>query len=240
MTIYQRIRIGNVIVTNGIAQLELWRSRKEPGGYVTFLFKPEVDLQVTIGSIVEVDLGYDESTAARVFTGEVSGQNVAKDSMAKLLNVKVSQSFIQASPQDMIKYVLEQAGMEEFRLAPQVFEPKNTVVAGLNGYDMIKQRIHPQWGIDFATYCDTRDVFIWRPVERPKEMFLFDDENILELMTDGDRGRMRTVFVPGLDHSQYVSLLHPRVQGIALVDTVHHYIKDEKLRTEIYYTLESG
>ncbi|ALA68837.1 hypothetical protein GT50_00575 [Geobacillus stearothermophilus 10] len=241
---FQQIRLGNVVVTGGLKELDVWRSRKDPAGYASFLFKEEVDIDVPQGAIVEIDLGYDEQTAVRVFTGEVSRPDqeriIAKDSMAKLLQTRVTQTFLNASPQDMIKFGLKLAGIEAFSLSPQAFGTKNQVVANLNVYDMIRQRINPYWGIDFAPYFDVRDVFIWQPLEHPDEMFLFQyGENILEFLADGDIGMFRTVFVPGLDHSQFITISHPRANGIALVETVHHFIQDEKLRSEIYYKLES-
>ncbi|MBW5445872.1 hypothetical protein GE107_07335 [Cohnella sp. CFH 77786] len=241
---FQQIRIGNVVVSSGLKALDVWRSRKDPAGYASFLFKDEVEIDTPQGAIVEIDIGYDEKNVARVFTGEVSRPDqewiVAKDSMTKLLQTKVMQTFLQATPQDMIRFGLKLAGIEAFSIASQVFGPKDQVVANLNVHDMIRQRINPYWSIDFAPYFDTRDVFVWQPLEKPDQMFLFQyGENILELIADGAIGMFRTVFVPGLDHSQYITISHPRANGIALVETVHHFIQDEKLRSEIYYKLES-
>lgn len=241
---FQQIRIGNVVVSSGLKELDVWRSRKDPAGYASFLFKDEVEIDTPQGAIVEIDLGYDESNAARVFTGNVSRPDqeriIAKDSMTKLLQTKVTQSFLQATPQDMIRFGLKLAGIETYSIASQAFSPKDQVVANLNVHDMIRQRINSYWNIDFAPYFDARDVFVWQPLARPKEMFLFQyGENILEMLADGEIGMFRTVFVPGLDHSQYITISHPRANGIALVETVHHFIQDDKLRSEIYYKLES-
>ncbi|QUO43461.1 hypothetical protein KDJ56_11170 [Brevibacillus composti] len=241
---FQQIRVGNVVVASGLKELDVWRSRKDPAGYASFLFKDEVEIDAPQGAIVEIDIGYDETNAARVFTGYVSRPDqeriIAKDSMTKLLQTKVMQSFLQATPQDMIRFGLKLAGIEVYSIAEQIFSPRNQVVANLNVYDMIRQRINPYWNIDFAPHFDVRDVFVWQPLTRSDEMFLFQyGENIIEMLADGEIGMFRTVFVPELDHSQYIMISHPQVNGIALVETVHHFIQDDKLRSEIYYKLES-
>lgn len=241
---FQQIRIGNVVVSSGLKELDVWRSRKDPAGYASFLFKDEVEIDTPQGAIVEIDIGYDEKNVARVFTGEISRPDqeriIAKDSMTKLLQTKVTQTFLQATPQDMIRFGLKLAGIEIYSITSQEFSPKDQVVANLNVYDMIRQRVNPYWNIDFAAHFDMRDVFVWQPLVKPDQMFLFQyGENILELMADGEIGMFRTVFVPGLDHSQFISISHPRANGIALVETVHHYIQNEKLRSDIYYKLES-
>jgi len=242
--LFQQIRIGNTVVEGGLKELDVWRSRKDPAGYAAYVLREEVEVAVEPGAIVEIDLGYDEKEVGRVFTGAISRSAeervIAKDGMTQLLGTSITQSFMQATPQDMIKFGLKLAGVEAFSLSSQVFGTRDQVVAGLNVYDMIRQRINPYWGVDFAAYFDARDVFIWQAPVKNNDMYLFQyGENILEMLSDGDIGMFRTVFVPGLDHSQYITLSHPGAMGVALIETVHHYILDDKLRTDIYYKLES-
>ena len=101
-----------------------------------------------------VELGYDEdydmllSGYCRRTTSDYWKEIMIRDAMIKLERIIVKGTFIDCTPQDVIRYVLVQAGITDYRLSDSEYGKKDTfIVNKQNGIKTITQ-VNSMWGID--------------------------------------------------------------------------------------------
>ncbi|NHM25467.1 hypothetical protein G7K71_08660 [Desulfofundulus sp. TPOSR] len=261
---FVKLVVGGNEVRNLFDQLDIWLSRKEPADVAEFTLKPGIpDLGLVRDTAVEIWMGYDEKNAWRVFTGYVvepmPPRYLCKDGAVRLFKTRIVQTFLNATPQDIIRFGLRKAGVQEGVLAPGPFPAKpRFVAAGENVSDLVK-RVNATWGLDYDHYFDGDGRFYWDPpAPKPGPVYSYRfGENIIDLEFYADRepsgqrsigstvgsGKLLTVASPFVGHSREIEIIWPEVAGSRyLVETVHHFMNDKKsLRTEIFFReLEAG
>lgn len=253
-----RAGAGGAAVRNLFAGLDIWLSRKEPADIAEFTFKlglPELNLAKD--TPVEIWIGYDDKNSWKVFTGYVAEPRppkfLCKDEALLLFKTKIVQTFINVTPQDVIKFGLQKAGVARFKLAEQKFPLKlRFVAAGENVSDLVK-RVNATWGLEFDHYFDSERTFYWDPpAPRPGPVYSYQyGENIISLEFATERepagqrpaggaagaGRLVTVASPFVGHSQEIEIIWPEVPATRFfVETVHHFMNEKgSLRTEIFF-----
>lgn len=254
---FVELRGNGIKVRNLFSQLDIWLSRKEPADIAEFTFKTSLDLGLDKNVPLELWMGYDLENTWRVFSGYISEPRapryLCKDEAVKLFETKIVQTFFSVTPQDIILYGLNKAGITTYSIDNKKMPMKSSfVVASENVPDMIK-RVNATWGLDHDQYFDGDRRFHWdAPVPQPGPVYSYQyGQNIisLEFFTDrepaGQRaaggttgaGKLLTVASPFIKHSTEIEILWPEVKTTRyMVETVHHFLTDKgTLRTEIFF-----
>lgn len=252
------LRVGNARVRNFFTKLHVWLSRKEPADRVEFSLKSSLpELGLVKDTPIEIWLGYNPDQIWRVFAGYItdaaSPRFVAKDEAVKLFRTKIVQMFQNVSPQDIIRYGLQQAGILDIVLAPDTFPRKARFAAAGEHVSELVSRVNATWRLDFDHYFDSDRRFHWdAPVPKPGRVYSFEyGQNIIELDFNTDRdphgqraagdtagaGRLLTVLAPFVGHSQEIGITWPNIGDRQFItETAHHFISDRgALRTELFF-----
>ncbi len=239
---FSELVVGNTLINNGLTYMDLWRSRKQPADVLELVLSDRLTgVPIQQDQPAQFSFGYTVDGISKAFAGTVNfvdGLTVRiKDGMVSCLRTNIVQAFIEATPQEIISFGLRKAGIKKFSLSDLVFEKKNFIASGENVYELA-QNVNRVWGLDFDPYFDVEETFHWHQRPDQEELYSFEyGENIIDIEWDGQLGRILTIGLPFMDHSQLISIDHPEVVlDEALVDTVHSFYDGKKLRTEIYFS----
>lgn len=188
----------------------------------------QTQIGITKGDEMSIYLGYS-GIMEEVFTGYVSspynraqGKNeiLAKDEMQRLEEVTISETFLDVTPQEIVRYLLEVAGISNFQISQEVYQPKKVVpVAQKNGIQVLEE-IRRLWQIQKRFYF-SGGVFYWCTDPEQKQTYLFEyGSNIIRLERSMGSWELETVSMPFIHHSQTIKVIHPAYTGSALVKKV--------------------
>lgn len=254
---FVELRVGDNKVRNQFDAFDLWLSRKEPADICDFTLRkglPELGLAKDVP--VEIWVGYDLENAYCVFSGYVAEPRhpryLCKDEAVKLFRTPVVQTFLNVTPQDVIRSGLQQAGVTEFELDNTAYARKpRFVAAGENVSDLVR-RVNATWGLGHDWYFKGKKFYWNKPEPQPGPVYSYQyGENIIDLEFFTDRepqgqraagtttgaGRLLTVVSPFVNHSQEIEIIWPEVKSTRyLVETVRHFLNENgALRTEFYF-----
>lgn len=178
------------------------------------------------GMPVNLSLGYIEKGLWTAYSGAVEdiswGRIIAiycRDKMERLRQTKITQSFIDATPQDVLQFALRQAGIEQVTLSSQVLPRKHHFIAcGVSVIQLIKL-VNSTWELeDWAFYFEPNDAFYWGPWQesgrynggQPMAALEYG-RNILDLQpSDHETGVLKTFSLPFIRHSHLLILKDKR------------------------------
>ena len=120
----------------------------------------------------------------------------------------------------MSGYLLEVAGISNFQISQEVYQPKKVVpVAQKNGIQVLEE-IRRLWQIQKRFYF-SGGVFYWCTNPEQKQTYLFEyGSNIIRLERSMGSWELETVSMPFIHHSQTIKVIHPAYTGSALVKKV--------------------
>ena len=208
----------------------------------TDLYRPEISLaRLAPGAVL---LGYG-SAFDKVFTGYVAkpystgssaNEVILKDAMLLLEDLEVNETFLETTPQEVIRYILGQAGLTELRLASTVHPARKQLSIRKQSGVQALDTVAAAWGIRVSYFfCD--GVFYWG--EKPEQSMTYSFEagrNILGLVRRGSLWDLETVSAPFVRHSHHIQVVHPDVEGEVEVARVRHLTNDQGfIRTHIYF-----
>ncbi|MDR3561911.1 MAG: hypothetical protein P4N59_10820 [Negativicutes bacterium] len=215
-------------VTNKTSQIQVFSSRINALDTATISIPSEgVELgSITKGMPVSVEMGYREKGLWPTFSGKVfdvsSGRTVdlyCKDHMEDLRTTFITQTFVNASPQDIVKYGLIKAGVTDFQLgSTQLAKRHHFVASNLNVIQLIKM-VNRTWNLtDWAFYFEPAGQFSWGPWEESSRYnnglpvaILEYGKNLLDLEpSDQDYGTLKTFSLPFIQHSNLLLLRDQR------------------------------
>lgn len=219
-------RIGGWL-TNKTSKVKVVSSRVNPIDTAQISI-PAEGIEMTAiqkGMNVLIEMGYREKGTWPVFTGKVVdvsyGRDVviyAKDMMEFIKRTKITKSFVDASAQEIVKYALAKAGIEDFTLDDQPLPLKHHFVArGLNVIQLVKY-VNQSWGLDWKYYFEPEGMFYWGAWEKSGRFggglpvaTLEYGQNLLEFVpSDAETGTLQTFLLPFLRHSHVVILRDSR------------------------------
>ncbi len=239
------IQIGGYAFTQGVG-LEASSSKSSYFDWAkvkfTGQFKEKVAL--TAKAPASIKLGYN-GVLEEVFTGYVAapydgggGMNevLLKDGMLLLEQTQISNTFLNATPQDILGYALEQAGVRERRLSAQVYPAKPRVSILRQSALSLLNTVHAAWAITVPFFF-LRGVFYWGVIPNQEQVYRFEyGENIIALTRAGGLWNLETVSAPFIRHSQRIAVQHPQVAGEFDVEKVVFTTNPAGfIRTNIYF-----
>lgn len=111
-----------------------------------------------------VDMGSEEDFE-NIIDGRGSWQNdgtelLIQDGMWRLLDTKITATFVDCHPQEAIRYILTLCGVTDYILSEDLYDTKKTLtIDSKNGRDAI-QEVNAAWGLEVPFfYWD--DTFYW-------------------------------------------------------------------------------
>lgn len=223
------VQIGAYSIKKGI-EIETCSDAESYFDWAKIRFTDPYQTQIGIakGDEMSIYLGYS-GIMEEVFTGYVSspynraqGKNeiLAKDEMQRLEGVTISETFLDVTPQEIVRYLLEVAGISNFQISQEVYQPKKVVpVAQKNGIQVLEE-IRRLWQIQKRFYF-SGGVFYWCTNPEQKQTYLFEyGFNIIRLERSMGSWELETVSMPFIHHSQTIKVIHPAYTGSALVKKV--------------------
>lgn len=240
-----QVQIGQYIFKKGIS-LKTFSEKKSPFDWGRLCFtepyKNEIALQAS--DEVVVSLGYD-GKLQEVFIGNlVKGYDGAenlneiifKDRMLLLERARIKATYINCTPQEIIRDALQKAGITEYQLTDTAYPVMPMVpVVDKSAVEVLKQ-INTIWGIGLHGGF-IRGVFYWGVAPDQKEILEFVyAENIISLDRSREMWELVTVSIPSMQHSQQIRVTHPKITGIFDVEKVIFTTNDGGfIRTSIYF-----
>lgn len=223
------VQIGAYSIKKGI-EIETCSDVESYFDWAKIRFTDPYQTQIGIakGDEMSIYLGYS-GIMEEVFTGYVSspynraqGKNeiLAKDEMQRLEKVTISETFLDVTPQEIVRYLLAVAGITNFQISQEVYQPKKVVpVAQKNGIQVLEE-IRRLWQIRKRFYF-SGGVFYWCTDPEQKQTYLFEyGSNIIRLERSMGCWELETVSMPFIHHSQTIKVIHPAYTGSALVKKV--------------------
>lgn len=253
---------GSTVVKRQFATLDIWLSRKEPSDICEFSLNnglPDMGLEKDVA--LDIIISYNQEQKWTVFSGYVveprGTRFLCKDEGVKLFRTEVVQTFLDAAPQDIIRFGLRKAGISDMSLDPTSYSPKARFMASGENASELVRRVNATWDIENDWYFSSKK-FCWNnELRTDKPVYTYEyGENIisLEFFTDreptGQRkvggtsgaGKLLTVVSPFVEHSQEIKILWPETKSTRfVVEKVRHFLNEKRaLRTELYFREMEG
>lgn len=194
---------------------------------------------------VLVELGYDDDYDtlidgyARRITDDYWKEMLVKDDMILLERCTIKGTFIQSTPQDIIRYVLTRAGIKDYILDDVNYGQKARFsLASCNGIEAIKS-INASWGINISFYVQEHR-FYWGSKKGQKYIYLLEEENnILSMQKVGSLWEIETIGLPWIHQSEFIKVSHSKQSGVFEVYKVI-IRSDDKGRVRQYLYFKGG
>lgn len=181
------------------------------------------------GVLDEVFQGY----VARDWTG---GEILLKDEMLVLESARICETFQDAVPQEIIRFILGRCGITQMRLSEEVYPKRRLVSIPMQSAAASIEAVNAAWGLKIPFFFRS-GVFYWGTVPEQETVYTFEyGVNILSLNRVGGKWELETVSAPFVRHSQVIRVEHPQYQGEAEVQKVLFTTNDSGfIRTFIYF-----
>lgn len=220
-----RINTEKYEITSGM-EVEVFSSRSARSDWCKVELTTQYDGLVTYEDMEEatIELGYEDDYDVLISgycrkTGNDTWKDIMiRDAMIKLERITVKQTFINCTPQDIIRYILTQAGITDYLLSDKEYGKKDTfIVSEQDGIKTIAQ-VNSIWGIDNDFFFQNK-VFYWGCKPDQKDIYVLEEsENILSLKKLGELYEIETLGVPWIHHSQEVEVSHSKYSGLVTVE----------------------
>lgn len=205
-------------------------------------FKENITLNKEDKAMIE--LGYD-GVFDEVFEGYVVNpisegsyvnEVVLKDDAIHLENTYITNTFLDATPQEILTFCLNKAGILDAKISSKTYQKKKVVPIYKKNVISVIEEIHSIWKIKEEFYF-SRGVFYWG--EKPEQNKIYEFEygiNIISLERPGGVWELETVSAPFIKHSQKIIVRHPKISGEFEIKKVVFTTNETGfIRTYIYF-----
>ncbi len=189
-----------------------------------------------------LEMGYGDDFDTLIFgycrkTAEDYWKEITiRDDMIRVGRVMIRDTFVDCTPQDIIKYILTQAGITKYRLPDEDYGKKGTVITDRQtGIKAIAQ-VNSVWGLNHDFFF--RDgVFYWGCQPEQEAVYILEENtNILSLQKPGTLYEIETLGIPWIHHSQEIEVHHSKYDGTVKVEkTIMKCDSDGFVRMYIYF-----
>lgn len=226
------IEIGSYVVEKHII-LELRLDIEKTFDWATITFTTELlkNMNVSKGNRARIYLGYrgelDEILVGDVFDVKRDKVYIRND-FIKLASVRIIKSFQKCTPQEVMAFVLNKAGVSNINLDGTAYPMRELLSIGrMTALEAIKY-IEQKWDIRNSIYLFRGEQFEWNVPH--KQSFYYNFEygvNILDLQNTCPRvWELCTVSVPKIKVLDYINVEHPKISGSFEVQAVTFYVND--------------
>ena len=173
-----KVTVGDYEVTEGI-EVECFSSKESHMDWCRVELSPQLQGVLKFKDMDEasVELGYEDDFDSLIEGYVRCGDTdywkeiMIKDDMMKLDRVTIKASFVDCEPQDVIRYVLTCAGIEDYVLSDGNYGKKSLfVIDRKSGINTIAE-VNSSWGIKNPFFFQKK-VFYWGTKEEQEEMYV--------------------------------------------------------------------
>ncbi|GAA6428441.1 hypothetical protein [Dielma fastidiosa] len=216
-----KVNMNGFSLDKGIS-IEVVSSKNTVYDYAKIMFTKEIldKINVKKGDDCEILFGYSGNLES-IFKGSVvkdlndSSDKCSiqlKDDMLKFERTIITDTYMNAAPQEIIGNVCMKAGIQDLSLSTQTYVSKTISFRSMNGIKLI-QYINSLWSLKHKFYMQA-GCFYWGVSSKQKEIAVFSyGSNILSMKRISGSWEMQTVSVPFLKHSTLIRVDHPLVSG---------------------------
>lgn len=189
-------------------------------------FKDKISVNKKEEAVIR--LGYDD-TYHTVFSGYVAkmynqasygNEILLKDEMLNLEETFITNTFLDAVPQEIITYGLEKAGIKNFELTDAVYQPKLRLSVSKHTIIDLIHQVHYVYGIRHPFFFHN-NIFYWGTKPDQEKVYQFEyGINIISLARSGGVWQMETVSAPFIRHSDLIQINHLALSGTYEVQKV--------------------
>lgn len=193
---------------------------------------------------VSIQLGYNGSFSAGftgyamsdLTTGSTGNEVVLRDAMLLLEGVRVNNTFLNITPQEVISYVANLAGVSKMQLDPAVYPPIPCLPFFAQSGVQVLRSLGGFWGISPKLFFGD-DTLFWGAAAKQTEVYHFEyGKNIVSLALTGGFWELVTVSVPFVKHSQQIKVTHPKISGTFKVSRLRVTTQANGfIRTTLYF-----
>ena len=188
---------------------------------------------------VVIQLGYNNELE-KVFTGYVTDvkdfEIVAKNKFLNLINININKSFTNATFDEILKFILNQANIQDMVIKSDITVIKNLIsIKNKNGLDSIKY-LEQKFNIKDSLYFFKNDKFLYNDKEKRQESYeLIYGNNILNLQNLCPKvWEVETISMPKLNLLDNIYIEHYKLTGTFKVEKINFIVNDYGfIRTKI-------
>lgn len=241
----QQAAIGEYLLQTGIS-IEVFSDKKYLYDWARIRFTRQFNgyLSLKRGEEAGISMGYDGQLQT-IFKGVVAKQYnqatykdeiLIKDYTLKLEDAKISGTFLDVTPQDLIQQGMSAAGISSVHLSEEMYLAKKKVAVREKPVSEFLMEIDGLWGIQTVKSFLLGE-FYWNVKPEQEEMYVFEyGNNIISLIRERNLWKLETVAVPAVQHSCKIKVTHPEISGVFEVDKVIFSSDDRGfVRTKIYF-----
>ncbi|WP_411676867.1 serine/arginine repetitive matrix protein 2 [Caproicibacter sp.] len=239
------VSVGNDTFAKGI-ETETYSSKDSYFDWAKIRFTEEFQPKISIseGEPASIKLGYS-GALEEVFHGYVEkgynggiGKNeiLLKDDMLKLESTLITETFLNATPQEIISFALSKAGIQSPVLSNETYPAKKIFPVSKKSVVALLREINTAWGI-IAKAFFRQGVFYWNTAPKQSQIYVFTyAQNIISLNRVNGRWELVTVSVPFVHHSDTIRVDHPNLSGDFTVGKVTFSTEATGfVRTHLYF-----
>jgi hypothetical protein len=215
-------RIGSYAFQKGI-EIEVYSSKESYFDWAKVRFTQQFNEKVVLNKKDKalIELGYngvfDEVFEGYVMNpvneGSYSNEVILKDDMILLEETYITNTFLNATPQEILSFCLNKAGITNMKISTKTYPKKKVVPIYKKSVISVIEEIHSIWKIKEDFYF-SGGVFYWG--EKPEQSKIYEFEygvNIISLDRLGGVWELETVSTPFIKHSQKIIIRHPKISG---------------------------
>lgn len=240
-----QVNVGQYAFSKGI-ELEINSCEDTYYDWARLRFAVPMEQKLTVArrDKAQIRLGYNGDFST-VFTGYAtndftSGSNgneiILKDGMLLLEDARINNTFVQTTPQEIIQYAANLAGITQLQLDPAPYQPIGCLpIFSTDGIRAIKS-LGGYWGISPKFYFQD-DTLCWGAAFKQSKLCHFEyGKNIISLQLVDGYWELTTVSVPFVKHSQQIKVTSPKITGTFAVNRVRVTTKPQGfIRTILYF-----
>lgn len=241
----QQADIGRYSFQAGIS-IEVFSDKSYLYDWARIRFTRQFNGNVSLerGDEALIAMGYDGNLQT-IFKGVVAknynqatfkDEILIKDYTLKLEDSKISGTFLEVTPQDMVQYGLSAARIGDMLLSKEGYPVKRRAAIRKKPVSEFLMEIDSLWGIR-TTKSFLLGTFYWNEKPEQLEMYYFEyGNNIISLTRERKLWKLETVAVPAIQHSCKIGVSHPEISGTFEVSKVIFTSNDRGfVRTKIFF-----
>ena len=218
-----RVTIGEYEFTEGIA-VECFSSAETHMDWCKITLAEELEglFEFEPMTPAKVELGYegDYGTLIDGYARQADDdwqEIMIKNDLLKLEQLVVKDTFIDCTPQDIVRYLLVCAGITNYQLSDADYGKKRVLaIDKRNGIKALVE-INSAWGINLSFFFKD-GIFYWGTQKEQKEIYILEeDETIMSLERYGSYWEAETLGIPWIHHGQEIEVEHEKFTGTAVV-----------------------
>lgn len=194
-------------------------------------------LPINKNDLVDVFIGY-EGQNYNIFAGNIeqisSTEVMCRDDMTKLTSTRITETFMDVTPQDIISFCLNKTRISNMDISADNYTVKSMFAINNKSITDVLKQINSAWNIQYKFYFRERTFYWQKEHEQNKKIFKYTHgENIISLKNVGG-WMLESVTSPFIRHSDIISIDHPMLSGQFKVRKIQNKYQEGYTRSYIY------